>query len=70
LKPRLPRRDINCVNCGECITACHKELGQGNGLFSFSFPRPDVSKEKRRTVDLALNKQSFKGGKVIEEACS
>ncbi|MEW6714645.1 MAG: 4Fe-4S binding protein [Nitrospirota bacterium] len=59
VKPRLPRRDINCVNCGECITACHKELGQGNGLFSFSCPKPDLTKEKRETVDLRLNKQSF-----------
>lgn len=59
VKPRLPRRDINCVNCGECITACHKELGQGNGLFSFSCPKPDLSKEKKETVDLRLNKQSL-----------
>jgi len=59
VKPRLPRRDINCVNCGECITACHKELGQGDGLFSFSFPRPGLSKEKEDTVDLGVNKQSF-----------
>lgn len=59
VKPRLPRRDINCVNCGECITACHKELGQGNGLFSFSCPKPDLSKEKKETIDLGVNKQSF-----------
>jgi len=36
VKPRLPKRDINCVNCGECIQACNRELGQGNGLFRFS----------------------------------
>jgi len=57
VKPRLPRRDINCINCGECVTACHKELGEGNGLFSFSFPKPNLSKEKRETVDLRLDKQ-------------
>jgi ferredoxin-type protein NapH len=38
VKPRSPRRDINCVNCGECITACSRELG-GEGLFSLSFGR-------------------------------
>lgn len=36
VKPRLLKKDINCVNCGECIQACNKELGNGNGLFSFS----------------------------------
>jgi len=36
VKPRLPRKDINCVNCGECITACQKELGKVGGLFSFT----------------------------------
>ncbi|MBF0473476.1 MAG: hypothetical protein HQK93_07055 [Nitrospirae bacterium] len=35
--PRLPRKDINCVNCGECIVACEKELGTDNNLFSFKF---------------------------------
>lgn len=36
VKPRLPKRDINCVNCGECIEACNRELGREKGLFSFS----------------------------------
>ncbi|MBI4837633.1 MAG: 4Fe-4S binding protein [Nitrospirae bacterium] len=36
VKPRLPKKDINCVTCGECITACNKELGAGKGLFNFS----------------------------------
>jgi Fe-S-cluster-containing dehydrogenase component len=35
VKPRLPRKDINCVNCGECIIACKKELGDSQGLFSY-----------------------------------
>ncbi len=33
--PRKNKRDISCVNCGACIAACHKELGEGKGLFSF-----------------------------------
>ncbi|MDA8213941.1 MAG: hypothetical protein M0Z64_01545, partial [Nitrospiraceae bacterium] len=37
VKPRQARRDvISCVNCGECITACRKELGSGC-LFSYQF---------------------------------
>ncbi|HCC68690.1 MAG TPA: hypothetical protein DEP99_02260 [Nitrospiraceae bacterium] len=36
VKPRLPKKDITCVNCGECIQACNEELGYGNGLFNFS----------------------------------
>jgi len=45
VKPRLPRRDINCVNCGECITACRKELGGEDGLFGYAFGggRPQAS---------------------------
>ncbi len=41
VKPRLPRRDINCVNCGECITACRRMIGGGEGLFSYGFGDPD-----------------------------
>lgn len=43
VKPRYPKKDINCVNCGECITACRKELGD-NCLFGYQFG-------KDRTVD-------------------
>lgn len=35
--PRKNKRDISCVNCGACIAACNKELGNGNGLFHFGF---------------------------------
>ena len=35
--PRMNKRDISCVNCGACITACHKELGKGKGLFGYQF---------------------------------
>lgn len=39
--PRKNKRDISCVNCGACIDACNKELGQGRGLFHY------VSGERR-----------------------
>jgi polyferredoxin len=41
VKPRLPRKDINCVNCGECLVACERELGEGNNLFSFKFGKKE-----------------------------
>ncbi len=37
VKPRSTKKEINCVNCGECITACREELGVEEGLFSFKF---------------------------------
>jgi len=37
VKPRSPKKDINCVNCAECITACEDELGKGRGLFKLDF---------------------------------
>lgn len=33
--PRMNKRDISCVNCGECIVACNRELGAGRGLFRY-----------------------------------
>jgi len=35
VKPRKNSRDISCVNCGLCIEACNKELG--DGLFKLKF---------------------------------
>jgi ferredoxin len=35
--PRKQKRDISCVNCGACITACNHELGEGKGLFHLGF---------------------------------
>jgi len=35
--PRKNKRDISCVNCGACITACNRELGKGKGLFHLGF---------------------------------
>lgn len=47
VKPRLPRKDINCVNCGECIMACQKELGKDGGLFSFTAGEPRGADQSR-----------------------
>jgi polyferredoxin len=59
VKPRLPRKDINCVNCGECIEACNNELGKGRGVFSFSQsklctlpPREAVNKPEEALLHL------------------
>lgn len=37
ITPRKNKRDISCVNCGACVAACNKELGNGKGLFHLSF---------------------------------
>jgi len=41
VKPRgfASRKNINCVNCGECIEACKKELGAEKAIFSFTNSR-------------------------------
>lgn len=33
--PRKNKKDISCVNCGACIVACDRELGDGRGLFHY-----------------------------------
>jgi ferredoxin-type protein NapH len=49
--PRQNNRDISCVNCGACISACHKELGQGSGLFHFRCgEKGPAPQEKTRDV--------------------
>jgi polyferredoxin len=45
--PRKNKRDVSCVNCGACITACHRELGQGRGLFQLGFGLKAASQEER-----------------------
>jgi ferredoxin-type protein NapH len=35
--PRKNKRDISCVNCGACVVACRKELGEKRGLFHLGF---------------------------------
>lgn len=67
VKPRLPKRDINCINCGECIEACNRELGKGKGLFGFSTGRSLISgaKKERKIIDFVVNcnaNNQFKGG--------
>jgi polyferredoxin len=66
VKPRAPRRDINCVNCGECIEACKRELGSEEGLFSFHQPRislaPSESDDRRCPGRCHESGQLAKGG--------
>ena len=50
VKPRTPRKNINCVNCGECITACKNELGDDRAIFSFIKNRDFVSVGTIKTV--------------------
>jgi ferredoxin len=47
--PRKNKRDISCVNCGACIVACNKELGEGDGLFHFEFGNGYAPPQKNRT---------------------
>jgi polyferredoxin len=59
VKPRLLKKDISCVNCGECIQACNKELGKGKGLFGFSQSKPSTlppaEKTRGRPFNVVLN---------------
>ncbi len=72
VKPRLPRKDINCVNCGECIEACNKELGRGRGVFSFSnsglntLPHRESSDASGEAL---INLKKASGGKCYENTC-
>ncbi len=66
VKPRLPKKDINCVNCGECITACKNELGQDNGIFSYSQsrfctlpPKKAVHKPEGAVINLGHQRQEI-----------
>jgi polyferredoxin len=55
VKPRLLKKDINCVNCGECIQACNEELGKGKGLFGFSQSKPSTLPPAEKTLERPLN---------------
>ncbi|MBI5142999.1 MAG: 4Fe-4S binding protein [Nitrospirae bacterium] len=47
VKPRSPLKTINCVNCGECITACRKELGD-DCLFAYGFDRRESARSAQK----------------------
>ncbi|RJQ43294.1 MAG: 4Fe-4S binding protein [Nitrospiraceae bacterium] len=74
VKPRLLRKDINCVNCGECISACKKELGEEKAIFSFSqtrhcgLPGKEITKRPDDDSSLDLNKPMRNGH--YEKTCS
>ena len=68
VKPRLPKRDINCVNCGECIQACNNELGKSNGLFSFSKIKLPIPPDEK-AVDFVLNYEQCIKGAPCEKTC-
>jgi polyferredoxin len=70
VKPRLLRKDINCVNCGECITACTKELGKNRGIFSFAQSRSCTLPAKdtvKKQDDVLLNHEKYMKGKCYEK---
>jgi polyferredoxin len=46
--PRKQKRDISCVNCGACVVACNKELGEGKGLFHLGFGKGCAMPEQNR----------------------
>lgn len=71
VKPRLLRKDINCVNCGECIAACAKELGEEKGVFSFSQSRHcglPVKESVRKPGDVMPDINKSFNGKCCEKS--
>jgi polyferredoxin len=73
VKPRLLRKDINCVNCGECITACTKELGKNRGIFSFARSKSCTLPAKeavKKQDDVMLNHDKSAEGECYEKTCS
>lgn len=71
VKPRLPIKDINCVNCGECIEACKKELGPEKGIFHFSQSRNCgvPPKETRKNSGTILNPKTSIKKECYEKTC-
>jgi len=55
LKPRSGKKDISCVNCGECLVACNKELGRGCGLFNLEFGAGEGQDGEHRTSELSTS---------------
>ena len=48
--PRKNKRDISCVNCGACISACNRELGDAGGLFGFRFGEGTADLERSKEL--------------------
>lgn len=70
VKPRSSRKDINCVNCGACVSACRKELGAGCGLFSFAFGEP---KREAETTAVPVREDAGKAASPktpLEQPCN
>jgi len=63
VKPRSPKANINCVNCGECIEACSKEIGKP--LFEFVFKKHEANHKKTPLKDISLNGDLQKSKKEV-----
>jgi len=56
--PRKNKRDISCVNCGACVVACTKELGEYKGLFHLSFGKKSPATCAKNTAFMRYNEKS------------
>jgi len=63
--PRESKRDISCVNCGACIAACNKELGQGRGLFHYSCGEGCAAPREKSRNSAQIPPYSLQGGEKI-----
>lgn len=59
--PRMQKRDISCVNCGACIDACSRELGQGKGLFRYTFGKEGAGPEQKCRGMTTRNSHNHQG---------
>ncbi len=46
LRARFESQGPDCTNCNLCSEACTNELGEGNTLFRFEDPQPELSAEQ------------------------
>ena len=63
--PRRNKRDISCVNCGACITACDRELGPGKGLFHLGFGERGQAPQERCTAAHQESARSLQTGQKV-----